>query len=132
MSRLSERRAKVAAAVAAAKVKRDNRRIATPVAIELAPEQIAADAAANAVKRAEAERAAAENRALRKAERAARLAKAPETVLESRDPVRVDADTINCHIRHPILGWVPFTASRNDVEKHGRDMFSALDKELAE
>jgi len=35
---------------------------------------------------------------------------------------------IDCEINHPKIGWVPFTASRNDSEKHGRDLFSEISR----
>lgn len=31
--------------------------------------------------------------------------------------------TIDCEIEHPVFGWIPFTASHEDVEKHGRDIY---------
>jgi hypothetical protein len=34
--------------------------------------------------------------------------------------------TIDCEINHPTLGWIPFTASPDDVEQHGRDIYAAL------
>ena len=34
--------------------------------------------------------------------------------------------TVDCEIEHPIHGWIPFTASPDDVEKHGRDIFAEL------
>jgi len=33
--------------------------------------------------------------------------------------------TINCEIEHPQFGWLPFTASPDDVEQHGRDIYAA-------
>lgn len=38
---------------------------------------------------------------------------------------------IDCEIEHPTYGWVPFTASPDDVEPHGRAIFAAL-KDTAE
>jgi len=32
--------------------------------------------------------------------------------------------TIDCEIEHPVHGWIPFTADPNDVESHGREIFS--------
>lgn len=34
--------------------------------------------------------------------------------------------TINCEIDHPKLGWIPFTASPDDMEKHGRDIYTQI------
>ena len=31
--------------------------------------------------------------------------------------------TINMDIKHPLYGWVPFTADPNDVEEYGRLIF---------
>lgn len=36
--------------------------------------------------------------------------------------------SIDCEINHPQLGWIPFTASRNDPEPHGRDLFNTLER----
>jgi len=33
---------------------------------------------------------------------------------------------INCQIEHQEYGWIPFTASEDDPEQHGRDIFAAL------
>lgn len=32
---------------------------------------------------------------------------------------------INCEINHPDYGWIPFTASPNDPEEHGRNIHAA-------
>jgi len=38
---------------------------------------------------------------------------------------RYDAGgTITCDILHPVFGWIPFTASPDDVEAHGRAIFA--------
>jgi len=34
--------------------------------------------------------------------------------------------TVDCEIEHPSFGWLPFTASPNDVEDHGRVIFQAV------
>jgi hypothetical protein len=34
--------------------------------------------------------------------------------------------TITCEIEHPAMGWIPFTAATDDVEAHGRKIYSAL------
>lgn len=38
---------------------------------------------------------------------------------------------IDCEIEHPAHGWIPFTASPDDPEKHGRDIFHALKDKAA-
>lgn len=47
--------------------------------------------------------------------------------MEYRNPNRNDDGTINCEINHPVYGWIPFTASPDDVEPHGRELFAVLD-----
>jgi hypothetical protein len=32
--------------------------------------------------------------------------------------------SIDCEIEHPVFGWIPFTASPNDVEETGREVFA--------
>jgi hypothetical protein len=34
--------------------------------------------------------------------------------------------TIDCEIEHPVFGWIPFTASPDDVEPHGREIYADL------
>ena len=34
------------------------------------------------------------------------------------------AGTIDCEISHPKFGWIPFTASPDDPEGHGRDIYA--------
>lgn len=36
------------------------------------------------------------------------------------------AGTIDCEINHPGLGWIPFTASSDDVEEFGRELYEQL------
>lgn len=33
---------------------------------------------------------------------------------------------IDCEINHPQFGWIPFTASPDDVEEYGREIFAAI------
>ena len=33
--------------------------------------------------------------------------------------------TIDCEIKHPVYGWIPFTADSNDVEPLGAQVFNA-------
>jgi NAD(P)-dependent dehydrogenase (short-subunit alcohol dehydrogenase family) len=46
----------------------------------------------------------------------------------TRNPVWANAEKtlIDCEINHPTYGWIPFTASPDDVEAHGREVFAAL------
>ena len=50
--------------------------------------------------------------------------------INTRSPVWVNAEhtAIDCEIEHPQYGWIPFTASPDDVEAHGREVFAALSK----
>ena len=34
--------------------------------------------------------------------------------------------TIDCEIEHPVFGWIPFTASPDDVEELGRLVFEEV------
>ena len=43
-----------------------------------------------------------------------------------RNPIVNEDGTIDCEIEHPVRGWIPFTASQNDVEAFGRKMFEIL------
>jgi len=46
----------------------------------------------------------------------------------AKNPVWVNAEhtMIDCEIEHPQYGLIPFTASPDDVEQHGRDIFAQL------
>lgn len=48
--------------------------------------------------------------------------------IQIRNPVysAPNKSTIDCEIEHPIFGWIPFTASPQDVEAHGRELFAML------
>ena len=46
--------------------------------------------------------------------------------MENRNPIFIEDGRINCEIEHPQYGWIPFTASPDDVEPLGRDLFSKL------
>ena len=43
-----------------------------------------------------------------------------------RDPKYNADNTIDCEIEHPDYGWIPFTASPDDVEVHGRELFAQI------
>lgn len=46
-------------------------------------------------------------------------------MMEIRNPIFTETGAIDCEIKHEKYGWIPFTASENDVEQHGREIFSA-------
>ncbi len=48
--------------------------------------------------------------------------------MEVRNPRYANADKtlIDVEILHPVFGWIPFTASPEDVEAHGRELFAML------
>ena len=50
--------------------------------------------------------------------------------MEYRNAKRSSAETIDCEINHSVYGWLPFTASPIDPEKHGRDIYAEADKKL--
>lgn len=39
---------------------------------------------------------------------------------------------IDCDLEHPAHGWIPFTASKNDVAPFGRLLFAEIEANLAE
>lgn len=41
-----------------------------------------------------------------------------------RNAKHVANGLINCEYEHPSLGWIPYTASPDDVEQTGRDIFA--------
>lgn len=47
-------------------------------------------------------------------------------MMEFRSPVYTEKNDINCEINHPVYGWIPFTASQNDSEKLGRDLYADI------
>jgi hypothetical protein len=46
--------------------------------------------------------------------------------MQARNPQYTADGRIDCEIEHPVYGWIPFTASADDSEKHGREIFAAL------
>jgi hypothetical protein len=46
--------------------------------------------------------------------------------MQTRNPIFTASGAIDCEINHPTYGWIPFTASPNDPEQHGREIFDAL------
>lgn len=43
-----------------------------------------------------------------------------------RNPIYNQNDTIDCEIEHPDYGWIPFTASPDDVETTGKILFDKI------
>lgn len=41
-----------------------------------------------------------------------------------RNAVFNRAGTIDCEVEHPVYGWIPFTASPDDPEEHGREIYA--------
>lgn len=46
--------------------------------------------------------------------------------MEVRNPVYNKQGSIDCEINHPEYGWIPFTASSNDIELHGREIYNIV------
>jgi len=44
--------------------------------------------------------------------------------MQARNPKANSAGSIDLEIEHPTLGWIPFTASPDDTEPHGRDLYA--------
>jgi hypothetical protein len=45
--------------------------------------------------------------------------------MEYRNPRFTINNWIDCEIEHPIYGWIPFTASPDDIEPLGREIYAA-------
>ena len=45
-------------------------------------------------------------------------------MMEIRNPRYTATGRIDCEINHPEFGWLPFTASPEDAEPHGREIFA--------
>lgn len=41
-----------------------------------------------------------------------------------RNVVELPDGRIDCEVDHPVLGWIPYTASADDCDKTGRDVFA--------
>jgi hypothetical protein len=46
--------------------------------------------------------------------------------MEYRNPTYTVTGEIDCEINHPHFGWIPFTASPDDIEAHGKALFSKI------
>lgn len=44
-------------------------------------------------------------------------------MMKIRNPKYTATGRIDCEINHPEFGWLPFTASPDDPEAHGREIF---------
>lgn len=42
-----------------------------------------------------------------------------------RNPSFNSFGSIDCEINHPIYGWIPFTASMDDIEPNGREIYES-------
>ena len=51
--------------------------------------------------------------------------------MKYRNPTFNENGTIDVEIEHPDFGWIPFTASPDDSEPHGRQIFNDLKDEAA-
>lgn len=47
-------------------------------------------------------------------------------ILKNQTYSKLDQSKIDCEIDHPVFGWIPFTASPDDVEAYGRELFDKL------
>ena len=45
--------------------------------------------------------------------------------MQIRNPVYLADGRIDCEVKHPHFGWIPFTADPNDCEGHGREVHAA-------
>lgn len=43
--------------------------------------------------------------------------------MEIKKPIYNTVGTVDCEVNHPVYGWIPFTASPDDPEEHGRDIY---------
>lgn len=46
--------------------------------------------------------------------------------MEYRNPTYNQFGTIDVEIDHPVFGWIPFTASPDDPDQSGRDIFATI------
>lgn len=42
--------------------------------------------------------------------------------MKVRNPMHAPGGGIDLEIEHPLYGWIPFTASPDDIEAHGRQL----------
>ena len=53
-------------------------------------------------------------------------------MIQYRNVTRNQNGTLDVEIDHPVFGWVPFTASPDDPEEHGRIIYHDLSKDSLE
>lgn len=46
--------------------------------------------------------------------------------MQVRKPKFNAVGTVDCEVEHPAFGWIPFTASPDDVEEHGRTIYAEI------
>lgn len=46
--------------------------------------------------------------------------------LRSASYPSISPDFIDCEFNHPVYGWIPFTARKDDTEQHSREIYDAL------
>ena len=46
-----------------------------------------------------------------------------DQTMQARNPTQTAGTAIDLEIEHPVYGWIPFTASPDDVEQLGRDLY---------
>lgn len=46
--------------------------------------------------------------------------------MEYRNAILNEVGGIDCEIDHPDFGWIPFHATPNDPEQHGRDLYDRI------
>lgn len=44
--------------------------------------------------------------------------------MEINKPVKINENVINVDINHPVLGWITFSASKDDCESYGVDIYN--------
>lgn len=44
--------------------------------------------------------------------------------MNAKEPKFTKSGDIDLLVEHPVHGWIPFTASPNDCEEHGRELFT--------
>ncbi len=50
-------------------------------------------------------------------------------MMDYRNARYTSAGDIDCEVDHPSFGWIPFTASPDDTEKAGRDLFAKIEQD---
>lgn len=49
-----------------------------------------------------------------------------EETVEWRNSAYNIFGSIDCEVKHPVYGWIPFTANENDVEEMGRGLYKKI------